>query len=803
MAQNPSKAKIICGYVLLIGLLIASICYINGEVRLLTRTDNHEALLSQRRRTANEIMNQLHQAEIIGQSLGMGRLKLTRYADYKKAMKKAAEAVDSLRVQFEDSLQQSRLDTVSVLLLEKERNMRNLLRNIQESGTDKMYREHIARLIAEQDSLLSLPYLRHKVVTRTSSYTVRQKPKGFFRRLGEVFAPERGDSTQVSDVIQEEYTDTLNEAYSPADTLATLLKDVQSRVEESRQQHLKRLEANIRSLQLNGLQLNRRVSQLLNLIEDEDQRMMQDRHSRQEEIRQSSARTVAGIAIVAILLASVFLTLIWRDITKSNHYRKELEKAKQRAENLLVAREKLMLAITHDIKAPVGSILGYADLLSRLLTEERPLLYVHNMQSSANHLLALVNSLLDYHRLDAQKMEVNAVAFHPRQLFDTIITGFRPSADKKHLELRYEADASLDHTFVGDPFRIRQIVENLLSNALKFTSKGNVTLSVKVEGSTLNISVCDTGCGIAPEERKRVFQEFTRLHNAQGQEGFGLGLAITQRLIRLMSGDIRVESEAGKGSCFRVFLPLRTVHEAASDGQPTLPPLRILLIDDDRIQLQLTSAMLDAPGIRLTLCERPDELFSRLKETDYDVLLTDIQMPAMNGFDLLKVLRELPVRRAKTLPVIALTARTDMDEAFFRSQGFAGCLFKPFTRSELIRALSEVCPQKVLDFSALTAFSADDPQAASEIMHTFVSEARRHLERLKAALKENRPEEVAEVSHKLLPLFRMLKAETTLPELTWLEARRNGGGMTDEAKGKISLVIRELEMIIHEAKTTY
>ena len=433
MPRLSTQLKVASGYILLTFLLFASIQYINHEMKALTETDDNETILNLRRRVTNEIVGQLYQAEIIGQSLSAGQLG--QYSRYKTSMQKANAAVDSLRSLLTDSIQTLRLDTVEMFLMEKERNMRNLLRAIQEGGTDKIYRQHIEELIAEQDSLLSLPHVRRKVVTHTNSYTIHKKPKGFFKRLGEVFSPGKGDSTQVNNVIQEEFTDTLTESYSPADTVVTLLKDVQSRVTDTQQQQLKRLNQRTQSLRLSGLKLSQKVNQLLSTIENEGLEMARHKQMQEEEIRRSSARTVEAIAIVAVLLASIFLIFIWRDITRSNHYRRELEKAKRRAEDLLVAREKLMLTITHDIKAPVGSIIGYTDLLERITTEERQRFYLNNMQSSAKHLLSLVNSLLDFHRLDAHKMDVNRVTFNPHQLFDPIYVSFKPMANDKHLLL--------------------------------------------------------------------------------------------------------------------------------------------------------------------------------------------------------------------------------------------------------------------------------------------------------------------------------------------------------------------------------
>ena len=798
MPHFSTQLKIALGYLLLTILLIATIGYIYTEMHSLTRADESDTILSQRRRTTNEITNQLNQAEIIGQSLSIGQL--SQYTAYKGAMMKAGEAIDSLRNQLKDSIQLTRLDSVSSLLMEKEKNMRNLLVTIRQSDTDALYQQHIEELISEQDSLLNLPYVRRKVVTHTQSYTIRQKPKSFFRRLGEVFAPSKKDSTLVNDTIQEEYIDSIAESYSPADTIATLLKNVQTRVADTQQQQMRTLNNRMQELRLNSLELNHKVHQLLSTIEDEDQAMLRRQQAERENIRQHSTRIVAGIAIASILLAIVFWMIISRDITRSNHYRRELEKAKLRAEDLLAAREKLMLTITHDIKAPVGSILGYTDLLERITTEERQHFYLNNMQSSANHLLQLVNSLLDYHRLDADKMEIHPVSFNPHQLFEEITTSYRPMAETKHLKLHFECNKALDATFKGDPFRIRQITENLLSNALKFTSEGHITLDVSWGENVLTFAVCDTGCGISSEEQTKIFQEFTRLKNAQGEEGFGLGLAITQKLVHLLKGEIRLTSESGKGSRFEVALPLEKTSSIPAAEETTstgISPLRLLLIDDDRLQLQLTTTMLEHPNLSVTCCHHPDEVFKHLQESHFDLLLTDIQMPAMNGFDLLKTIRQTD----KEIPVIALTARSDMDDAHFRTHGFAGCLHKPFTQKELLEIIATAYPQATpFDFTSLTAFSMDDPEAANEIMCTFIDETQKKRETLAKALKEKDMPSATAIAHQLLPLFRMLKAERCLPDLLWLEERREETDFPSEAEEKIRLILVEIGRMIEAAK---
>lgn len=824
-----TSTKIAFGYILLICLLFGAIGYIHQQMTLLTTPTGLEETISNRRKTTHQIVTQLYEAEIIGQTLRIGRLN--EYPKYKRAMKEASALIDSLQQLLTDTLQQMRLDTVRSLLRNKEQNMVLVLEAMKQSPTDELYRQQLDSLIMQQDSILSSTHVRRRVVTHRNSYTIHHKPKKFFRRLADVFSPGKPDSTQVDNIIQEEYTDTIDEAYNPVDTIATMLTSIQHKVFQTRQESMRTLDARINQLRIAGGRVSQRVNQLLDNIEDDEQKAMEVRIAHEQDIRQQAAWTMATIAILAVLLVLIFFTIIWRDITRSNHYRKELEKAKLYAENLLVTREKLMLTITHDIKAPAGSIIGYIDLLIRLVQDRRQQFYLHNMKSSANHLLDLITSLLDYHRLEAGKMDIHPVTFNPHELFESIYTSFLPGAEKKQLTLNFEENIPRTLNLEGDPFRIRQIAENLISNALKFTSQGSITIQVDYEQNRFTFRVEDTGCGMSIQEQQRVFQAFTRLQSAQGQEGFGLGLSITKKLVELLNGEITIESAPGKGSMFQVVLFLPKVTKAPITQVETLSDdkkqWRILLIDDDRIQLNLTEVMIydlfnhaqhNIPPV-IKCCTQPEELFKLIASETFDIVFTDIQMPAMNGFELLQKLRSLDVPQAKNIPVIAITARSDMDETDFCTQGFAGCLHKPFNQTELLKIFKthmqedwkENTVQTETDskpsdtectynFSPLTAFSGDDPAAAHEILETFIGESTKNYERMKQALSNKDMADLCNVAHKMLPTFTMIEARKAIPALQWLEFYRGNTDLSDEARQHADEALSCIADVIKEAK---
>ena len=824
--------KIVIGYILLVGLLIGAFTYTMQQMNLLTTPTSLRDQLDHRRHITHRIISQLYDAESIGQTLRTG--KLNEYYHYLKAMKEVNASIDTLETILTDTLQQARLDTVRTLLQNKQWNMYAVLEAMRNTPTDQIYQEQLDSLIAQQDSLLSTPHIRRKVITHHNSYTIHHKKKGFFKRLADVFAPGKEDSTQVSNVIQEEYTDTLDEVYSPIDTISSMITGIQHKVFQTRQKETEMLNTRISSLRVIGSGLSQRVNQLLENIEHDEQEAARTKLMQEEEIRKEAAETMAKIAIAAFVLVLVFSIVIARDITRNNHYRRELEKAKSYAENLLVAREKLMLTITHDIKAPAGSIIGYIDLLIRLVNDRRQQFYLSNMKSSAQHLLALVTSLLDYHRLEAGKMDLHPVAFNPHELLTDIYNSFLPLAEKKQLQLDFKEKLPETLTLEGDPFRIRQIVENLLSNALKFTAAGGITLQAEYHGNQFVFSISDTGCGMTASEQERIFKEFTRLSSAQGQEGFGLGLSITRKLVELLLGRIDIESAPGKGSTFKVSMPLPSISPKPAPGSKepaiTLPKihLRIAIIDDDRIQMHLTEAMLhnaaeEVKGFKVetVCCEQPEELIEQLKNRTFDLVFTDIQMPAMNGFELLHHLRNQDFAQAQSIPVIAITARGDMNEDDFQQKGFAGMLQKPFNQSELKKVVKNALPHLTVsdnipdtspvqkeahetsphtdqpyNFSPLTAFSEDDPEAAKEILRTFAQETQKNMEKLQTAISNKDMEALCATAHKMLPTFLMIEAQKAIPLLKWLEQQRGTQTYTPEAEQAAETVIAETKQVL-------
>ena len=723
-----------------------------------------------------------------------------------------------------DDQQNLRTDSLLTLLHEKDQNTIQMLRVLSEANDSLLSASEIEEIISEQDSVITQQRVQHRVITKRDSLITTPKKKGFFKRLAEVFSPSKQDSAVLVNTSLEVATDTI---LQPTTSKDSLQQKIRMATEEKRLQRRKTIRRTSTKYQRMNTQLTARMDSLIKQYEEEMTLRARQDAELQQEVRMRSARIIGGIAVGAVLLSAFFLILIMRDISRSNRYRQQLEVANKRAEDLLIAREKLMLAITHDFKAPLGSIMGYTELLSRLTEDERQRFYLDNMKSSSEHLLKLVSDLLDFHRLDLNKAEVNRVTFNPSQLFDEIYVSFEPLTAAKGLALQCHVAPELNGGYISDPLRLRQIVNNLLSNAVKFTQKGEISLTASYDSSKLTIAIADTGKGMASEDRERIFQEFTRLSGAQGEEGFGLGLSIVKKLVTLLEGTIDVQSTLGKGSCFTVTLPLYPVGKSIAESEspesenvditeesaaiPPMKVIRVLLIDDDKIQLNLTAAMLKQHGIDAVCCEQLEQLIEQLRSSVFDVLLTDIQMPAINGFDLVKLLRASNIPQAKTIPVIAVTARSEMDKAALHEHGFAGCLHKPFTVKELLMTvnegqlsadeahITEDMATAGINFSALTAYSEDDPEAASSIIQTFIEETGKNIERMQQALNDKEVDGIAAMAHKLLPLFTMIGADETITPLKWLEACR-GEKFSEKIEETTLNILEAVHKIISEAE---
>jgi len=388
------------------------------------------------------------------------------------------------------------------------------------------------------------------------------------------------------------------------------------------------------------------------------------------------------------------------DITERRLLEQDLRDAKNRAEQAAAARTAFLANMSHEIRTPMNSILGFAEVLlnSKPTAEQAHALGI--MRNSARALLRLLNEILDSAKLDRGAMELLHLPFDLRALAEEVVAAQTSTADKKGLRLTMAYDEDLPTRFLGDELRIRQVLGNLLGNAVKFTENGSVELKVAAEGGKIHFIVSDTGIGIAADRLERIFDAFTQADAtlARRYGGTGLGTTISKQLVELMNGIIWVESELGKGSHFHILLPLMPTNLAIGEGgEPgmgglTLPALRILYADDVPQNLELVRMMLEPFGHQLTLLENGEAAVIKSSEERFDLILLDLRMPGISGLEAAQQIRGEERRRGSAaVPIVALSASVleeDRQEAL--ESGMDGFVAKPIERSVLLREIGRV-----------------------------------------------------------------------------------------------------------------
>ncbi|MDD4515048.1 ATP-binding protein [Massilibacteroides sp.] len=783
--------KVISGYTLFAIVAFGSIFYILHLIKAMNTDDGSEQQQRERAYLITRTISLLNESAAIGQPIGMTQ---EHFDLFNETMDETQECLDELRLMLTDSFHVQGVDTIGVLIENKRLNTEQLYVLWQDMSSDKLYDKQIKKIAS--DTVVTKVDRTNEIETKRDSVVIARKKKGFFKRLADAFVPPKEDVGVVIKTISNSKSDSTINIYDPKNGTSDILKEFREKMDKERKQLNYKLYDKAAELRHNNALINTRINQILYAIEEEEMDASIEKMAAKQKLYTDSTRIMGVVAIAAILIIIGFVLVISRDISKSKYYRRQLEKAKQYAEELLVKQEKVMLTISHDIRAPLSSILGYVELLLKRKPDERQRYYLENMSSSSNHILSLVNDLLDFHRLDSGKMEIQKVPFNIKPLFDDIFASFKPIADAKKLTFSIDMDeVDMDLTYLGDTIRIRQIVSNLLSNAIKFTNEGEVRMSVRIRDKQLCLSVSDTGQGIPEEEQAGIFGEFTRLKKEKA-EGFGLGLSITRKLVELMGGSISLESTVGKGSVFYLDFPLEEVEKNTTGSSPEPIEEKVsdivangrvincLLVDDDPLQLALTEELLKQSLVIVKTCTDPRKVLDLLREQKYDIVITDIQMPGLNGFELVGQIRESGISGTDVLPVIALSASVANEKETYFDAGFTGFLNKPFTAKELIAVLNDILSTDLqmdtkLDFTSLTDFAGGDKEALNSILSTFESETSENVKRLNSTLEQTDRDKASKIAHKMIPVFSMIGANSLVQRLRLLE--KNDEELSDSA----------------------
>ena len=874
-----TRIKILVGYALLAIVLLSATWMVYDNTRSLSAVNHASERFMARRDIVDSLVFSMLETANAERSVLLG--DASKWERFDRALSGSKRQARKLRLLLNDTLKQQRLDTLMALLIAKRENTLLVMNVLKNNSRDVYYNNKVEALHSGRDSIVISPQTKERHEQHETVYEVVKTKRGFFRRLGDAFRKQRTDTISTTRLTHQPSTDTIHHRLNIADSVANALAEIHSEQQRANDRQQDIISTRNDRLQLVSIQLTKRTWQLLEDIQSDEHNALQRVVGKAISSRRAMIVRIAVLGLLAILSAAILVVYILRDIKRERRDRQRILEAKTETERIMQQRERLLLTITHDIKAPAASIAGFIDLLSEYVDRPKAVGYLQSISGSANHLLQLVSALLDYHKLESGKAERHEVSFQPTALVSECVAQMQPLAMAKQLRLATDINVAEDMFCRSDGFRIKQIVNNLVSNAIKYTDEGEVRVGITVLNGWMTLSVSDTGCGMTPEELQSVFNAFTRLPGAQGKEGVGLGLTITREIVTLLGGRINVASTKGKGTTFRVCLPVKVVtnqgihsggalvssaptkqqvHQLSKQNQgvhlsqvhqqskelhqqskevhqqskqnsmvgaleTSAPPksksqhhntstsqpiISVVIVDDDRLQGQLLNEMLrriDGMQFDITTTIHADEAISIAVEKNPHIVFTDIEMPEMNGSEIMRRIRNASSATSATdksvlrTKFVAMTAHEQSIMPQLRSDGFDACLFKPFSVQTLAATICQLTGAAVrvsekeqnskLNIAgeaennsklktqnsklkiageaennsklktqnstlkiALLPFTDGDPEAEAQIIGDIRKSIEEYLEMIGDG---SDPERVAKAAHKAMPLLEMLE----------------------------------------------
>lgn len=722
------RKLISCGYILifiLIGMIIY--CY-QYEWKKLEVLEKENRTTDELRRYVNELNFRLTGFSLLGETILEWEDKdIANYHLQRMAL-------DSMLYYFTSIYPSERIDSVRYLLEDKEKQMRRIVQMLDEQ---KSIKERIARQV---------PEIAYK---STQEQPKKPKRKGFLGIFGK----------------KEEAKPTVT---------TTMLHSLNRNMIAEQQAQSRRLSEHADSLAARNAELNRQLQSLIRQIDGKIQADLQKREDEIATMREKSFIQIGGLTGFVVLLLVISYIIIHRNITRIKRYKREtadlIEQQKQsikQNEALIASRKKAVHTITHELRTPLTAITGYAGLMRKDCNTDKTGTYIRNIQESSDRMREMLNTLLNFFRLDNGKEQPNFSACRISAITHTLETEFMPIAINKGLTLTIHCHK--DAFVCTDKERILQIGNNLLSNAIKFTENGSVSLRADYDNGLLKLIVEDTGTGMTEEEQQRVFGAFERLSNAAAKDGFGLGLSIVQRIVTMLGGTIRLESDKGKGSRFTVEIPIQTAEELPEQINKTQVHHNstfheVIAIDNDEVLLLMLKEMYAQEGIHCDTCNDAAELMEMVRKKEYSLLLTDLNMPDINGFELLELLRASNVGNSRTIPVVVTTASSSCSKEELIERGFAGCLLKPFSISELME-VSDKCAMKgnrneKPDFTSLLSYGNE-----AVMLEKLITETEKEMQAIREAGLKKDLQELDALTHHLRSSWEILRADQPLREL--------------------------------------
>ena len=835
MSKFGTSKKIITGYILLAVVIAIATWQVYDNSRLFVALNNASEQLLKRRDVVDSLVCSLLETNNAERSVLLG--EGSEWPHFNRSVATSEQMAKQLKPFIADQGQRQRIDTLVELIHMKRENTKRVAQLMAFDNRDAFYRDKVQALQSGRDSVVIHSKLYGQHGQREKVYEIIKSKRGFFRRLGDAFRRQHADTVGVTNILHDTKADSTAQRINIADSVANILTDIQNEEQKQNSRQQENVAARLNRLQRVSLQLSQRTGLLLEHIQREEKNALQKALGHAMQSRHKMVVRIAIIGLVAILIAALLVAYILRDIKRERRDRQRIVEAKTETERIMAQRERLLLTITHDIKAPAASIAGFIELLSEQVSRPKALAYIDSMRHSAIHLQQLVAALLDYHLLESGKAERHDVSFVPQQLAKNCVEEFKPMAAEKGLDITLGTlTPNCGDLWRSDAFRVKQIMSNLIGNAVKYTDRGGVKVEIRISPRQhFIIYVSDTGRGMSQADCQRIFDAFTRLPNGQGKEGVGLGLSITREVVQMLGGTITVTSEEGKGSCFTVSLPIKKEekkqkkdveenvasvetdrssteakkattenNDATNGNNDATTEINILAVDDDDLQLELFKEMAQKIGgakLNISTTTSASEAIKLAEETKPQIMFTDIEMPEMSGKDMIKHVKN------SDMSTVAMTAHDPSIMTSLKKAGFSTCLFKPFNAATLAATLAQItrlplsvkaAEQKASFFAPLTAFAEGDTEAEQEILTQVGESIKEYRQMLEQGLKRNGEElqrdSISRAAHKAMPLLSMLKPG----QCGWLQAITPEHIKDSSAENSTALAMRlekELEEI--------
>lgn len=762
--ERRVQIKITLGYIVMLIVGIGMAFILVYERNQIQKIETESAEIQQVRRDINAAHRHITGLATLGESvIGWEEADSIRY----RALRLRTDSLlQALKPHCRDYVRPAQIDTLRTLLTEKETHLL-----------------HLTEIFARQDAADSLLVNHLPEVARRATHirTVKRKKSG----LAGVFGGKK--TVQILPSAKE--------LHQFSDSLIAL-----------QQQQTAEMEAYADSLRNRNWALNRELNRLVSDLDTQAQTSFGHRERKIAEAQALSVRLLTITISAAIILLFLSYLAIHREMKRNDQERKrrekligELQESNEANKKLIKLRRNLIQNVTHELRTPLTAISGNAELLLNDTEADNRMRHAQTIHDAAGRMAGMINSLLVYFRLDSGKEKPSVKPFKLCSIAETLKTEFAPLAESK--QLTFTVDNRVNEIVSGDKNRIISIGSNLLSNAIKFTKNGTITLNTDYTDGTFTLSVSDTGTGMTKEQQQRIFTPFERLGNAVTEDGFGLGLAIVSDTVKLLKGNIRVESEPGKGSRFTVSLPLPKAEEAVTgekkqDCHVSLSGCHILAIDNDILLLNMLHDMYKQNGVECDTCQSVDELTDQMRTKDYDLLITDLKMPEVNGYEVLELLRTSEIGNSQIVPVVAATAAGYVEEEELKAKGFAAVLPKPYSIDELLAVTERYIKRNKtnrIDLSPLLAFG-DKQRTLKRLITTTQSD----MDEVRKAAEAKDMETLDNWVHHLRSSWMLIKAEQPLAAL--YEAIHKENIVNEYVQSAVNAVLAQGKLIVDLAR---